>query len=843
MCAAARCAAGFGGAALAGSCDGGSIHRRRKEFKSCNPHDSGGGWALLATAPLLLVGLAGSGGAETAPGAPSQTVEVALGASGDSLTLMPTEAGGFTLDGEAVASGREVTAANGNVYVLTLADGAVAAAYRPVERPVELGLSGESVTLERAEDGSWSLAGTPVASGHAHTAGNGNAYILALAGDNVWTAAYNPRTLAIANTDLTATAKEDGSGYTVGEAGELGGDGSGSLDADGALYRVWRDAAGSLQGLRYDRAIGRSTAASSGTDKRRVGLAEPALGGDDGGTPQDETGAELTVGGGLPVALADLFAGGSAAEDGQGLVAAAVAAIGRQRAVVVALYAADEADDSIVGSDVYDHVWASVQDALDELFGASHVALGIAPTRSRMLGEIDAVLEFLASEAGFVAGTARGGAYENSRSGWDEAAARTLFHAIGQRETVRFGFTANTRFGARTLEVVDANDPSELHAAERNVFAYSALEQTLRVRDLPSTGMAVYRGRTVAVDEDAGFYAGDIELHLSLASRRIEGAVSGLVGDDGSPWTHGGAAVEWIHLPRESLGGASGSSPPQWSTGTASQTASLIYSHKRPAEVAAYWQGELLGRGDAAGTAAIGSWSLSDAAVAADNTDFEDSFLLRGAFGAEQPTVGAEQPRSAANVLQEAATWVATPVLPGLAGGDQEGLYALLSGLGRGGPIGLVGGSLPEYSGTAADLFGSGAATFAKEPFAIAFRDVLARQLELLRTALAAEEAGSDLTATKATIWATLRGGAAELFPAAAVTEIFGAQYPDRDRDAIGTLEGAIEALQDRDSFAAAVDPGGGGRFALAYYDANGDLRDGVGLVGTAAWGNGGGGD
>ncbi len=391
------------------------------------------GLALLATALLLLVGLTGNGGAETVPGAPAQAVEVALGASGDSITLMTTEAGGFTLDGEAVESGREVTAANGNVYVLTLADGAVAAAYRPVERTVELGLSGESVTLERAEDGSWSLAGTPVASGATHTAGNGNAYILALIGDNVWTAAFSPRMLAIANTDLTATAKEDGSGYTVGEAGELAMDGSGSLDADGALYRVWQDAEGSLQGLRYDLAIGRSTNNAAATDKARVGLAEPALSGDAEGTPQDETGAELTVGGGLPVALADLFAGGSAAEDGQGLVAAAVEAIERQRAVVVALYAADEADDSIVGSDVYDHVWASAQDALDELFGASHVALGIAPTRSRMLGEIDAVLEFLASEAGFVAGTARGGAYENSEAGWDEDAARALFNAIDKR--------------------------------------------------------------------------------------------------------------------------------------------------------------------------------------------------------------------------------------------------------------------------------------------------------------------------------------------------------------------------------------------------------------------------
>ncbi len=777
----------------------------------------------------------GADGAWTAAYQPHM-VSVDLGLA-DPLELTRAEDGSWWDGDAAVASGYQKIVAVGtheNAYTLTLdAAGEWSASFNGDSQTVELGLSG-SVTLERAEDGSWSIAGTPVASGATYTAENGNAYILELLAGNVWQSTYSPRTLAIANTDFTAMAKEDGSGYTVGEVGELAMDGSGSLDADGALYRVWQDAEGSLQGLRYDLAIGRSTNNASGTDKSRVGLAKPELGGDNEDTPQNEAGSELTVGGGLSLALGDLLAGGIASEDGKGLVATAEEAIENQRAVVVALQAAEEADDSAIGDSLYQAAWDAVEAAIDGLFGAGNVSIGAKPRNSRMLGEIDAILEFLASEDGFAAGTDSDGDYENSQAGWDEDAARALFNAIEKRETVRFGFTESTRFGARTLEESDAADPSELNATAHNVFAYSALKQTLRVRDLPQTGVARYEGRTVAVDDEAEFYEGDIELQLRIASFRISGTVSGLVGDDGSPWVHNGSDVERIYLPTETFGSnRTSASAPKWTSGTGAQDASVTYSNPgsrgRPSEVAAYWQGELLGRGGDAGAAAIGSWSLSESAVADGSTAFEDDFLIRGAFGAERIEIAEEQvPESDP---EEVETGLASVTLGDLSSSEAETVFGDL--------VRLTSGMEPEvsnYSGTAAGLFANGAQTFKQEGFGIAFRKVLEKQLDVLNAVLAAEEAGTDLSATKTGIWDTITDEAEKLFPAAEVTAIFEDDYPARDADAIRTIEGAIEALQDKDSFVEAVDPNGEGAFGSPYHDDNGDKE--TGLAGGDVWTN-----
>ena len=90
-----------------------------------------------------------------------QAIEVALGTSGDTLTLITTEAGGFTLNGEAFASGTNVAANNGSVYTLTLNGAAWSAAYIPPPAlTVPLGASGSSVTVVHNEDGSFSLAET-----------------------------------------------------------------------------------------------------------------------------------------------------------------------------------------------------------------------------------------------------------------------------------------------------------------------------------------------------------------------------------------------------------------------------------------------------------------------------------------------------------------------------------------------------------------------------------------------------------------------------------------------------------------------------------------------------------
>ena len=84
---------------------------------------------------LLMIGMAGCGTEEAAvavapapapapppPPAPVPvTVEVALGELGGSITLTQTDTG-YTLNGEAFASGSTVTADPGD-YVVTLADG------------------------------------------------------------------------------------------------------------------------------------------------------------------------------------------------------------------------------------------------------------------------------------------------------------------------------------------------------------------------------------------------------------------------------------------------------------------------------------------------------------------------------------------------------------------------------------------------------------------------------------------------------------------------------------------------------------------------------------------------
>ena len=117
-----------------------------------------------------------------------QTVEVALGISGETVSLMTTEAGSFRLGDAPFNSGDTVTATNRNVYVLTLEDGAWTATYVLVEIVVALGASGETVTIARAEDGSVWLGEAVVASGDTVTASNGNEYRLTLGADGALTA-------------------------------------------------------------------------------------------------------------------------------------------------------------------------------------------------------------------------------------------------------------------------------------------------------------------------------------------------------------------------------------------------------------------------------------------------------------------------------------------------------------------------------------------------------------------------------------------------------------------------------------------------------------------------------
>ena len=153
---------------------------------------------LFLLVALLGAILAGCGGDEPAPAPPPPPpppppafvpvdVSVELGTSGETLTLQTTESGGFTRNGEAFASGTTVEAA-GNTYRLVLADGEWAAEYvAPRPWVTALGRSGDAVLITLAENGFYEVGEGDdkrvFASGGTLTASNGNMYQLTLNAD------------------------------------------------------------------------------------------------------------------------------------------------------------------------------------------------------------------------------------------------------------------------------------------------------------------------------------------------------------------------------------------------------------------------------------------------------------------------------------------------------------------------------------------------------------------------------------------------------------------------------------------------------------------------------------
>ena len=112
-----------------------------------------------------------------------QAVEVALGESGETVTLMTAEGGGFTLNREAFAGG-EVIAENGNMYLLALADGTWTAIFQePPTAEIMLGDHGGIAMITKAEDGTYWIGSMQIESGGTVTGKNGAKYTLTAAVD------------------------------------------------------------------------------------------------------------------------------------------------------------------------------------------------------------------------------------------------------------------------------------------------------------------------------------------------------------------------------------------------------------------------------------------------------------------------------------------------------------------------------------------------------------------------------------------------------------------------------------------------------------------------------------
>lgn len=209
--------------------------------------------SLLLLTALLAGFLAACGGDEPAPAPPPppappprpafvpKDVPIDLGTSGEQVTLQTTEAGGYTLNGEAFASGTTVEA-GGNTYRLTLADDEWTAEYVP-PRPwaTALGTSGDALLITRREDGLFEAGDNVFSSGGTVTATNGNQYRLTLNEDtNSWQVEFLPpeptAVLLGMSGETVLVERLEGGGYAVG--GQRVVDGSTVTSVSGATYRL-----------------------------------------------------------------------------------------------------------------------------------------------------------------------------------------------------------------------------------------------------------------------------------------------------------------------------------------------------------------------------------------------------------------------------------------------------------------------------------------------------------------------------------------------------------------------------------------------------------------------------
>ena len=555
---------------------------------------------------------------------------------------MTTADGGFTIEGEAFVGGAEnpVEGDGGRRYELTLVDGTWTAAFLPTEVVIDLGISGVTVTLATTEAGGWTRDGESFASGNTvqgdtnAATGAANEYELTLA-DGSWTPTYRPARRTIGGTGgLEATAREDGSGYDAGDA-SLSATGAGEITApSGALYRVVKDADGMLAGTRFDRPIvGQPMAVNAqGTDNPA-----PRLSADNRNTETNETGTLLEALG-AKFSMAELLDSGAATAVGANIVAQAREEIVQIRdfvAQLVALYRDEGISRSTLDGQLGDK-WDDADDQLATIFGTgtanrvgNSVTLEREASPARVVAAFDRVVAALSSEEAFAAATLAGGS--DALQGFltrTAAQATAAFKRPTSTATARLGALGSMRFGAATFNETDKAHSGFGDAERAQGFAWATIEATRRASDVQTAGYGFYTGQTHAADQDGNLYSGAIEIEVRFARMAVTGLVTGLArADTQEPWIHGlGGEVSGIFLPTARLRRAGSWAVTDRSEPNRGRLSFMAQAGGWPdqsLDAGSSFSGRLLGRGDAAGAEAIGTWQ----AVAGSTT-------FAGGFGA-----------------------------------------------------------------------------------------------------------------------------------------------------------------------------------------------------------------
>ena len=553
-------------------------------------------------------------------------MEIPLGESGASVVATQVEDGGYRLGDAVLAEGHEyLHEGSGNTYIFSIeSDGRWRASYKPHAQWVRLGRFGPTVTIVRNEDGTWWHGDRAIRTGDVLTARTGDAFQLTLA-DGVWSASFLPEETEIAGTGLVALSTERGRGYRVGESSTLPKSGEGDVEVAGALYHVWREDGG-LRGVRFDLEP-HGSQASEGNYRvgLKSGLAE--LGEDDPETPANEDRTTLLVAG-SEFPLSELLDAGMATVAARAITETVRVRIGHLRRQAEVLVEVLEDDRRLMRQELH-RVWDRVQKAVDRIFGSGEVELRRNTGSGTVVGALQAVEAALSSGTAFAEATAAGsgGLFEKAALDPDEAA--EIFSAVEWQATAVLAAAGGLRYGAVRKMVrengVAANRLDlDTAGADFGAFAYSTVEDTPSTANIPHDGTAEYAGGVAAVTGAGRLYTGDIELLVRFGSETVSGLISNLADAEGNPWQYQLLPVDRIVLPNARLRERA-----DWSRRGDIASGALIYYRSlfgRPATVASTFRGHLLGRGENAGSEAVGVWSVGD-------EDHGPSYIV-GGFGA-----------------------------------------------------------------------------------------------------------------------------------------------------------------------------------------------------------------
>ncbi len=577
-----------------------------------------------------------------------ETVSVMLGMSGETVMLTKREDGSYWLGEMQVEDGvTMVTATNGNLYTLSMdADGMWMAMHEAPQTQVALGTSGTTVTLVREEDGSYTLDGDAFMSGGRVTAGNGNVYTVTMV-DGAWMAEYQPESMAIEGTGgLMAVSREDGEGYDV-DGAMLPSSGMGDIDTESSgSYRV-RMEDGMLTGMRLDN-VKIDTATDYKTDG--LSAMPTMRGDDKSTADINEANTALVVAGeNYPFAdlLGD---GVSQTKGKNFVAEARTKLEGIREKIVQILDVFEkdsERDTQITNqwgtnseANKAKNAKTNVKGVLKEVFDDAKVDT-LLPKDTKQdddkaLGKIDDLIEALTSAEELAAALGDDGALENVAKAGDAA---KIFAATKTESTVTYGMHGNTRYGTITRkERKDAVAPAKYSVSdklgERGAFAFGVTDETARARYVQTKGTARYEGQTLAVSGGDKQYAGDIEISINFTAEKVDGLITNLMTAEGESWEYLFGEVDSIVLPKADL-----NTQGMWAlAGKADINFGRRAGSYRPQEVASTFEGRLLGGNTApeAGSEVVGVWSVGAGVKTNSNAGTEDASYLAGGFGANR---------------------------------------------------------------------------------------------------------------------------------------------------------------------------------------------------------------